>query len=554
MSHNLHLLLLFFFFFFFFLLLVQLARSTSTTAIGQWQLLQESIGISAMHMQLLHDDRVIIFDRTDFGPSNISLPNGQCRDNPHDLALKIDCTAHSVEYNSLSNTFHPLNVLTDTWCSSGATLPNGTLVQTGGFNDGERVVRTYQPFCEVCDWVELPNKLLIRRWYSTNHALPDGRVIVIGGRRAFNYEFYPKTTTRSFQLYKLPFLAQTNEPHVENNLYPFVFLHVDGNLFIFANNRAILLDYTRNIVVRTYPTIPGGDPRTYPSSGSAVLLPLRNLELGLNVEVEVLICGGAPSGSYLKAHSRQFLPALDTCARIKINDPNPTWAMESMPMARVMGDMLILPSGDILIINGAGSGSAGWELGRDPVFTPIIYHPDNVLGSRFEIQNPGQIPRMYHSTAILLRDGRILVGGSNPHKLNNFTNVLYPTELSLEAFSPPYLDPNKRELRPTIVTPVSSSKIQYGKIIEVKFTITWLIDPFSITVTMLRPPFNTHSFSMTQRLLVLTNTTPVMLTDSDQFQVNVMAPGSTNIAPPGFYMLFVVHHNVPSTGIWVHLM
>ena len=42
---------------------------------GRWDLLQRSIGVSAMHMQLLHNDRVNIFDRTDFGRSNLSLPD-----------------------------------------------------------------------------------------------------------------------------------------------------------------------------------------------------------------------------------------------------------------------------------------------------------------------------------------------------------------------------------------------------------------------------------------------------------------------------------------------
>ncbi|KMT20519.1 hypothetical protein BVRB_1g005030 [Beta vulgaris subsp. vulgaris] len=508
-----------------------------------------------MHMQLLNNDRVIILDRTDFGPSNISLSNGKCRKDPYDLAMTTDCTAHSVEYDSLSNTFRPLMVLTDTWCSSGATLANGTLVQTGGYNDGARVARTFQPSCEACDWVEMPNKLLIRRWYATDHALPDGRLIVVGGRRAFNYEFYPKTTFSSSKLYKLPFLAQTNDAKMENNLYPFVFLNVDGNLFIFANNRAILLDYTNNLVVRTYPTIPGGDPRSYPSSGSAVLLPLRNLEMGLlNMVVEVLICGGAPSGSYLKARSGQFLPALNTCARININSRNSTWVMETMPMARVMGDMIVLPNGDILLINGAGSGTAGWELGRDPVLEPVIYHPNNALGSRFETQNSSQIPRMYHSSAIVMRDGRVLVGGSNPHMVNRFTHVLYPTELSLEAFSPPYLNPNKTVLRPIIITPDSGSKVQYAQVLEVKFLVFGLIDQASIMVTMLRPPFNTHSFSMSQRLLVLTNTMQSATSiGPNQFQVNVTTPESTNISPPGYYLLFVVHQGIPSTGIWVQI-
>lgn len=46
---------------------------------GKWILLQKSIGVSAMHMQLLHNNKVVIFDRTDFGASNLSLPQGQCR-------------------------------------------------------------------------------------------------------------------------------------------------------------------------------------------------------------------------------------------------------------------------------------------------------------------------------------------------------------------------------------------------------------------------------------------------------------------------------------------
>ncbi|KAL2894683.1 Aldehyde oxidase GLOX1 [Bienertia sinuspersici] len=507
-----------------------------------------------MHMQLLNDDRVIIYDRTDFGPSNLTLTEDQCsRSN-----LK-DCTAHSAEYDSITNTFRPLTVQTNNWCSSGATLPNGTLVQTGGYRNGDRAVRMFQPSCNGngCDWVEFQNKLLQRRWYATDHALPDGRVIIIGGTKAFNYEFYPKTTpSSSQQLYKLPFLEQTTDPAAENNLYPFLFLHADGNLFIFANNKAILFDYTKDVVVRTYPAIPGGDPRSYPSTGSAVVLPLKNLELGVNVEAEVLICGGAPAGSYLKAlRTRRFLPALNTCARMKITDPEPTWSIETMPMARVMSDMLLLPNGDVLIINGAGKGSAGWELGRDPVLSPVIYHPNNALESRFQVQTPSQIPRMYHSCAILLRDGRVLVGGSNPHAYYNFTNVLFPTELSLEAFSPPYMSPTNARLRPVIAEPLSNLKIKHGKHLKVKFLIDrlLLINPAWVSVTLLRPPFNTHSLSMTQRMLVLTNTSLARPRGFGKFQVNVAMPKSNNIAPPGFYMLFVVYHNVPSEGVWIQL-
>ncbi|OMO75312.1 hypothetical protein COLO4_26181 [Corchorus olitorius] len=525
-------------------------RILTSAAGGKWQLLQKSIGVSAMHMQLLRNDRVVMFDRTDFGKSNLSLPNGKCRNDPSDTALKVDCTAHSVEYNVLTNKFRPLMVQTDVWCSSGSITPDGKLVQTGGFNDGERRVRVFNP-CNNnnCDWQEIPNGLAAKRWYATNHILPDGRQIIIGGRRQFNYEFFPKNVAAN--IFNLPFLSDTNERGVENNLYPFVFLNVDGNLFVFANNRAILLDYKNNKVVKTYPAIPGGDPRSYPSTGSAVLLPLKNLKAAA-IKAEVLVCGGAPKGSYLQAIRKRFVAALNTCARITITDPKPQWVMETMPMARVMGDMIMLPNGNVLLINGAGSGTAGWESGRNPVLSPVLYRPDNKIGSRFETQNPTTIPRLYHSTATLLRDGRVLVGGSNPHAFYNFTGVLFPTELSLEAFSPDYLDAKFNNLRPTVVAPKSTSVIRYGKKLTVQVTIPVRVVQNLVSVNLVSPVFTTHSFSMNQRLLALGNDKVTALGKA-MYNIDVTTPRSSNLAPGGYYLLFVVHQDIPSQGIWVKL-
>ncbi|PWA97091.1 galactose oxidase/kelch, beta-propeller [Artemisia annua] len=587
------------------LFIIVLFHAQSCLAVGgSWSVLLPSIGISAMHMQLLPNDHVVMYDRTDFGVSNISLPNGKCRPN------STDCSAHSVEYDVGSNTIRPLMVQTNVWCSSGTLMPDGRLVQTGGWADGYKRVRIYKS-CATCDWQEIPNGLNQQRWYATNHLLPDGRQIIIGGRQAFNYEFYPKMSATENSP-SFPFLVQTNDPNLENNLYPFVFLYPDGNLFVFANNRAILFDYSKNQVVKTYPTMPGGQPRNYPSTGSAVLLPLR-INKGIVAEVEVLVCGGAPKGAFVNANRGKFDGALDTCGRIKISDANPQWVMETMPMARVMGDMLLLPNGHVLIINGASAGVAGWELGRNPVLSPATYRPDNQLGSRFEVQNPSTIPRVYHSavvllrdgrvlvggsnphdkyvftnvlyptelsleafspsyldssssslrpriispktkTVVLLRDGRVLVGGSNPHDKYVFTNVLYPTELSLEAFSPSYLDSSSSSLRPRIISPKTKSKIHFNKRVAITFTVTGPVDLNSVVVTMVSPSFNTHSFSMNQRLLVLDggNSTKVAR-KSSTYKIGVTAPPSGNIAPAGNYLLFVVHKEIPSPGIWVRM-
>ncbi|XP_022981921.1 aldehyde oxidase GLOX-like [Cucurbita maxima] len=531
----------------FFALILFSALPLTEAAGGRWRMLQKSVGIAAMHMQLLRNDRVVMFDRTDFGPSNLSLPGGKCLRDPK-AVVKVDCTAHSIEYNVVANTFRPLMVQSDVWCSSGSVFTDGTLVQTGGFNSGERRVRTFEP-CSTCDWKEIQLGLLARRWYATNHILPDGRQIIIGGRRQFNYEFYPKTAATQ-KLFDLPFLAETNDNNIENNLYPFVFLQPDGNLFIFANNRAILFDYTKNRVVRTFPAIPDGEPRCYPSTGSAVMLPLK-LD-AKSIEVEVLVCGGAPKGSYTKANRGVFVEALKTCARIKITDRNPKWVMETMPQPRVMVDMLLLPNGNVLLINGGSAGTAGWELGRKPVLNPVLYHTNNPLGRRFELQNPTTIPRMYHSTAILLRDGRVLVGGSNPNSLYNFTGVLFPTELSLEAFSPSYLDPEFSSFRPAIQYPISPAKVRHGQALKVGFTVPGRVAPTKVSVTILSPAFNTHSFSMNQRLLNL-GSRAFRLRGSSKYEVEVTIPGSLIVAPSGYYMLYVVHQEIPSEGIWVQI-
>ncbi|KAL3501326.1 hypothetical protein ACH5RR_035775 [Cinchona calisaya] len=525
---------------------------------GLWILLQKSIGISAMHMQLLHNNKIVIFDRTDFGRSNLSLPFGKCRYN--DEKVPVDCTAHSLIYDIASNTFRPLMVQTDVWCSSAAVDPDGVLVQTGGFHSGANKIRLFTPcYNDFCDWIELRQNLTVRRWYSSDHILPDGRIIIVGGRRAFSYEFFPKNpiVMSSADVYWFQFLKETSDPKEENNLYPFLHLLPDGNLFVFANQRCILLDYMNNKILKEFPMIPG-EKRSYPAAGSSVLLPIDLKGVGNGSplpEVEVMICGGANGGAYLQARMGVYVAASKTCGRLRVTDPDPQWVMEEMPMNRVMPDMLLLPTGDVLILNGASRGAAGWESAEDPVLNPVLYRPNEINpNQRFVVLNPTVIPRLYHSSAILLPDGRILVGGSNPHILYEFTGVNYPTDLSLEAFLPPYLAPQYSELRPSILSlegPMENI-ISYGQQFSITFTAALYHPDQDFTVTMIAPSFTTHSFAMNQRLMVLESVGTQQLSEV-AFKVTVYAPPTRNIAPPGYYMMFLVNEGVPSTGFWIKM-
>lgn len=520
---------------------------------GEWTLLQESVGISAMHMQLLHDNKVVIFDRTDFGLSNLTLPHGKCRHN--DEQVPEDCTAHSLLYDVASNTFRPLMVQTDVWCSSAAVTSDGTLVQTGGYHAGDHKIRLFMPCTyDECDWVELKENLTVQRWYASDQILPDDRVIVVGGRRAFSYEFFPKNPSDKATLF--PFLKETTDPKEENNLYPFLHLLPDGNLFVFANRRSVLLDYRSNKILKEYQPIPG-EKRSYPATGSTAMLPVRLNPAGSHesLVVEVMICGGAWGGAYMKAVKGVYTTAAKSCGRMRVTDPDPKWVMEDMPMGRVMLDMLLLPSGDVIILNGAARGTAGWECAADPVLNPVIYRPEEPNPSRrFTVLNPTTIPRMYHSAATLLPDGRILVGGSNPHVRYNFTGVAYPTELSLEAFSPPYLAAEYSHLRPSILSMegVADNLITYGQDFAISFGLGLFQDVGKCTVTMLAPSFTTHSFAMNQRLLVL-HIENVQQLSAFAFKVTLRAPPNANVAPPGYYLLFVVHQGVPCHSVWIRI-
>lgn len=300
-------------------------------------------------------------------------------------------------------------------------------------------------------------------------------------------------------------------------------------------------------MVKEFPSIPLGEPRNYPSSGSSVLLPIMDE----NREAEIMVCGGAPYGAHLLARQGNFVRPLSSCGRLKVTDLNPTWVMEDMPTRRVMGDMVILPTGDILMINGAGLGTAGWECGRAPVRNPVIYDPSEQPDRRFTVMEASPRPRLYHSAAVLVPDGRVLVGGSNPHIYYNFTGVEYPTDLSLEAFSPPYLRMEYEVVRPKAVT-VGNEILRYGQAFWVTFAVPRYLNADVLSVRIVAPSFTTHSFGMNQRMVVM-KLVGISTVTQFTYNVSVIGPSTVQIAPSGYYMLFVVHASVPSSGTWIKL-
>lgn len=446
-----------------------------------------------------------------------------------------------------------MQVVADPWCSSGGVAPDGTLVGTGGFLEGTRAIR-FLGDCPDCQFREQQDVFKDDRWYATQAKLPNGEFIVMGGRRAFSWEFVPKEGQKNDALHFFPFLYETADLD-ENNLYPFVHLSVDGNLFVFSNNRSILFDAMKNKILRTYPVLAGGS-RNYPASGMSALLPIYLNAAGVADTAEVIVCGGnTPDAFHIAETVKQFLPALQDCNRMVITDKHARWQTELMPSRRTMGDLLNLPNGQLLFINGAQAGTSAWYDGENPNFTPVLYSPHNRPGQRFKVLAATLIPRMYHSSSAVLSNGKIWVSGSNPNEGYRDVGVKYITDTRVENFSPPYLDPALDVFRPVILDATSAKVLKYNAQFQTSFTINDYKEPLTqnnIKVTLYAPPFTTHGYSMNQRQLVLMPTTLVR-DPTGVYSVAMMAPASGMMAPPGYYLLYVVHRGVPSRGMWVQI-
>ena len=330
-----------------------------------------------------------------------------------------------------------------------------------------------------------------------------------------------------------------------DRLFENLYLLLDGNLFIFANRDSIFYDHRTSQVVKTLPRIPG-KPRNYPFASSSVILSLT--VANSFKRVEILVCGGAQLYCFLNPSA---LPkASQTCGRMVVSSRNPKWAMESMPVARTMGDMLFLANGEVLIINGAQNGCQGWGNAANPTLSPIVYSPSaSSPEKRFITQAATKIARVYHSTANLLPDGSVLVAGSNSHQFYTFSGS-FPTELRVEAFYPAYRDAQNDGDRPTITT--APARVGYGSRFKVVVKLK-NAPPQKMGVNLISSPFTTHSYSQGLRFLRLNVKSQVAVGDGS-YALTVSTPQKVAVAPPSYYMLFVENVGIPSaSAAWIQI-
>ena len=249
--------------------------------------------------------------------------------------------------------------------------------------------------------------------------------------------------------------------------------------------------------------------------GCSVLLPLHPPDY----RTRILTCGGSDQ------ETEEYARGKNTAEMIDFGERTPKWkAIDPMREKRMNATSVILPDGNILVAGGNRTG-----LFRDPAYTVELFLPSEEKWTQVA---PISVPRGYHATAVLLPDGRVLLSGTTP-----WGNP----ELRMEVYSPYYLFKGERPA----ITNVAQN-ISYDLSFEVDYNCkTGSIE----SAVVIRLGSMTHAFDMDQRYIELE------INQKGTDRMTVKAPRDAHVAPPGYYMLFLLSdEGVPSEAEFVQLL
>ncbi len=428
------------------------------------------------------------------------------------------------------------------FCSGQTLLPNGEVLASGGtliyadtFPDdaytdwgGLQTNFTFNPWSET--WTRQPD-LAEGRWYPTQTLLADGRTIVAGG---LSDEAPGGLMTDSIEVFSPPSTLGgqgtiEQEPSADRNglgLYPRMFT-VGDDVIVTGPSKALTatLDTTSFTWNESLQTMSRSR-----IAGNAVRRPG-----GPGGSDTVTTLGGFDTN----LDPGPFSPATATSETIDAAETPPTWKADApLNVARANANVVLLPDGSMVTVGG-GSGideeSGGYITYADGRARQIeVFDP---ASDSWALGPAQQEDRTYHSTAVLLPDGRVFSAGDdhNPKEPNGDFSLTDNAEI----YSPPYLFKGQR--------PVIDSAPQ---------TVNWG-DAFGIhsdsaaidRAVLMAPGAATHAFDMNQRSVELK-----LLNKVAGQGVDVLAPPSSAVAPPGYYMLFLLNDaGVPSVASWVRI-
>lgn len=449
------------------------------------------------------------------------------------------------------------------FCAALTFLPDGRLLAVGGtayYQDpavaskyglveiqGTDLARIFDPATERWHAAAPMEK---GRWYPTAVPMANGDVFVAGGARRLIKPVYPDDPVDSGR--NIPETETyrdgawtLNPPSADRSLPLYPRLHLlPGNVVYFnaagqvfnpmgfaydevAWNKAAVYDpATQSWTDLGVPGLGTTSAPGFRGSTFSVMLPLRPDD-GYRT-ARLLTAGGivgtSPGTYFAVTDSR--IDEVDT--RTMSLTSTPTGPLQQ---PRWYGTGVLLPTGEVIAFSGATADEVDGPGTALPVTTPELFDPES--GTWREL-TPSKEARTYHSTAALLPDGRVLVGGHAPvPTLYTRHQTLVPGVTSpqegrnptFEIYAPPYLS---RGARPVING--APDRARPGDTIE----LTLDVDGDAVdSVLLLRRTAITHLIDGGQRAVEL------RVVDRKPNRVTVALPSDPSVLPPGPYLLFV---------------
>jgi hypothetical protein len=472
---------------------------------GSWQVLSYTAPMLPIHAALLHTGKVLLFAGSGNDPTNVGTTNDSA-------VWNVNAGTFSKPITPVDSSGTPL----DLFCAGQSFRPDGTLLVAGGTLqydpfEGLATALLLDPGTE--QWVTIPS-MNTGRWYPTTVTLASGRVLAVAGLTVngwlnFQPELSPVDPSSGIGWDIFP---PTVSPVP---MYAHLFLLSDGRLFFsggcMGGNNGVTPRFltipsnsTQAITETPVPGLPVADASD--QAASVLLPPAQNQR--------VMMMGGSNG-----------MPVNRVGITSNLMAANPTYAAAPpLTYARMHHSAVLLPDRTVLVCNGSGMP----EDTSTSMLPAEIYNP---AANTWTVVERQSVPRVYHSVALLLPDGRVLTAGGNPQRGSD--------ELRLEIYSPSYMT----RRRPVIQSAPTS--LSYGSTITVQTSqsgnIKW--------VSLIRPSATTHSCDTEQRLVDL----PI-LSKQGNSALTASVTNNPNLAPPGWYMLFVTDSSgTPSTATWIHL-
>jgi hypothetical protein len=454
--------------------------------VGQWGPVVDW-PVVGVHVALLPNGKVLAYD--------------SIGDNATETYPVQDHTRATV-WDPATGTQTPVTVDTgyNIFCSGLAHLVDGRMFIAGGNKDQQLngIVQThlFDPATNL--WALGPN-MAAGRWYPTVTPLNNGEMLITSGRVDI-----PEVRMTSGGLRSLS-TASLSLP-----LYPWMDVAPNGLAFYSGPDQTLRSLNTAG--TGTWQALGQRDGINRDYGGHALF------DIG-----KMLIAGGGPS---------------TTDARVvDLNGPTPQ-VSSTAPMAfgRRQHNLTVLADGTVLATGGNSSGAGLVDLNAG-VYAAEQWNPAT---GQWRTLAAMQITRQYHSTALLLPDGRVLSSGGGI--CGTCDQVGYLAK-NAEIFSPPYLFQADGTLAPRPSIDAAPANTTYGADMVISTG-----NPASIRkVALVRLGAVTHSNNMEQRYVPLSFT-------AGTTSITATAPANANIAPPGFYMLFILDANgVPSVASMVNI-